>query len=111
MSRPEPTRDAPGGLRLDPVEGAIAVSAAPGDTAVQLPWLAPGVASLVAFTRPHRPSSWSTIRTDPAALLLLLRNLPHDQSPEPFRPQCGVPAALRLAHDLLAEPAVGVLNR
>src|SRR5437660_12171236 len=110
MSRPEPTRDAPGGLRLDPVEGAIAVSAAPGDTAVQLPWLAPGVASLVALTRPHRPVSWATIRSDPAALLLLLRQSRHDQPPEPFQPLRSALAALRLAHDLLGQPAAGVLD-
>jgi signal transduction histidine kinase len=96
---------------FDRIEGAIAVSAAPGDTAVQLPWLAPGVASLVALTKPHRPGSWTTLRSDPAALILLFRNSPHDQPPEPFQPQRGIPTALRLAHDLLAESPAGVLSR
>jgi len=86
------------------------VSAAPADTAVQLPWLAPGVASLVALTRPHQAASWPTILSDPAAVLLLLRQSPHDQPPEPFQPLRHAPAALRRAHDLLSRPHAGVLN-
>jgi two-component system, NtrC family, sensor kinase len=82
-----------------------------GDTAVQLPWLAPSVASLVALTRPHRPTSRPIIANDPGALLLLLRYFPHDQQPEPFQPTRSTLAALRLAHDLLAQPRAGVLNR
>ncbi|HEX4590214.1 MAG TPA: HDOD domain-containing protein, partial [Gemmataceae bacterium] len=86
------------------------MSAAPGDTAVQLPWLAPGVDSLVALTRPHRPITFPTLAADPAALLLLLRQSPHDQPPEPFQPLRSAPAALRLAHDLLGQPPAGVLD-
>jgi signal transduction histidine kinase len=110
MSRREPTRSAPGGLSLDPIEGAIAVSAAPADTAVQLPWLAPGVASLVALTRPDQPASWSAVATDPAAVLLLLRQFPHDQPLFPFRPLRHAPAALRLASDILGRPRAGILD-
>jgi two-component system NtrC family sensor kinase len=95
---------------LTSIEGAIAVSAALGDTAVRLPWLAPSVASLVALTRPHRTAFWTTIHTDPGALLLLLRQSPHDQSPEPFRPARLAPAALRAAHEFLGQPAAGVLD-
>lgn len=86
------------------------MSAALGDTAVQLPWLAPGVAALVAMTRPHRPDFWSTIRPEPGAVLLLLRHLPHDQPPEPFRPARLTLPAVRLAQRLLAEPQAGVFD-
>jgi signal transduction histidine kinase len=86
------------------------VSTAPGDTAVQLPWLAPGVAPLVALTRPHRPDSWPTIRSDAAALLLLLRNSQPDQPPNLFQPLDSPLAALRLAHDFLGQPPAGVLD-
>jgi two-component system NtrC family sensor kinase len=87
------------------------VNAVLGDTAVQLPWLAPSVASLVALTRPHRPASGPVIAADPGALLLLLRHSRHDQPPEPFRPTKSVAPALRLAHDLLGQPPSGVLDR
>ncbi len=87
------------------------MNAALGDTAVQLPWLAPSVASLVALTRPHRPASAEIIAADPGALLLLFRNSPHDQPPEPFRPTRSVSSALRLAHDLLRQSPSGVLDR
>ena len=81
-----------------------------GDTAVQLPWLAPSVASLVAMTRPQRPASASTIAADPGAILLLLRNSNHDQPIDQFRPTRCMAPALRLAHDLLGQPPAGVLE-
>jgi signal transduction histidine kinase len=93
------------------IEGAIAVTAAPAETAVQLPWLAPGVASLVALTRPDQPASWTAVITDPAAVLLLLRQIPHDHPHEPFRPLSHAAAALRLASDLLGRPQAGVLDQ
>lgn len=87
------------------------MSASLGDTAVELPWLAPNVASLVALTRPHRPESWAVVRSDPAAVLLLFRHFPHDRPPEPFRPMAYALPAVRSARERLASPAAGVLDR
>ncbi len=86
------------------------MSALLGESAVRLPWLAPSVASLVALARPHSPDAWSHVRSDPAALLLLLRHAP----PAPLPPQSCLtrcaPAAVGLAHDLLARPRAGTLG-
>ena len=79
------------------------MSVALGESAVHLAWLAPSVAPLVALTRPNRPAAWQTVRCDPGAVLLLLRHSPPDRPPEPFHPTRFAPAALRMAHDLLAQ--------
>ena len=44
----------------------------PGEAVLKLLWLAPGAASLAALAR-GGASAWSEIRTDPGAVLLLLR--------------------------------------
>ena len=59
----------------------------------ELPWLAPGVSSLVALCRPITSATWSIIRSDPGALLLLLRGLP-DLRPERLPALLGEPAVL-----------------
>jgi signal transduction histidine kinase len=46
----------------------------PGESAIELPWLAPSVGALVALARPDTPTRWSQVRHDPAALLLLARH-------------------------------------
>ncbi len=46
---------------------------APGDAAMELPWLPPSAAALAALTRPHSPSLWALVRHDPGCVLLLLR--------------------------------------
>ena len=50
-----------------------------GESAMQLPWLAPGVESLVALARTRLPSVWTQIRQDPGAVLLLARHFPKHQ--------------------------------
>lgn len=40
----------------------------------QLPWLAPGAASLAALGRCWGPTAWPIIRTDPGAVLLVVRH-------------------------------------
>jgi signal transduction histidine kinase len=55
----------------------------PGESAIRLPWLAPGTASLVALARTTSPAVWPTIRTDPGAVLLLARHLPADAATLP----------------------------
>jgi signal transduction histidine kinase len=81
-----------------------------GESAVLLPWLAPGVASLVALTRPHRPASARTLLSDPGALLLLFRQAPIDRAPEPFQLTQLAPAALYHALHVLDQPPAGYLD-
>ncbi len=47
----------------------------PGESAIELPWLSPGAASLVALARSSSPSVWLQIRHDPGAVLLIARHL------------------------------------
>ncbi len=55
-------------------EGVIAVRpAALGEAVTHLPWLTPAAASLVALARPAVDAGWRTVRTDPAAVLLVVR--------------------------------------
>src|SRR4051794_29129460 len=46
-----------------------------GEAAMDLPWLSPSVAALVALTRPSSAQIWPIVRHDPGALLLLARSL------------------------------------
>jgi signal transduction histidine kinase len=68
-----------------------------------LPWLAPAVSSLVALARPIAPSTWNAIRTDPGAVLLLLRATP-DVPPQNLPNLLVAPAVLELALRHLDEP-------
>jgi signal transduction histidine kinase len=52
------------------------------EAAAQLRWLSPGAAALAALARAPSPSAWAEVRTDPGAVLLLLR---HRDGP-PSRP-------------------------
>lgn len=66
-----------------------------GEAAIQLPWLSPCAASLVALARAPAAEAWVVVRTDPGCVLLLLRHaLPQ---PDPTR--------LSLFPTLLRDPA------
>lgn len=54
-----------------------------GEAALHLPWLSPCAASLLALTRAPEEGVWPALRTDPGAVLLLLRHTPADA---PFLP-------------------------
>jgi signal transduction histidine kinase len=73
------------------------VSASLGESAVQLPWLAPGVAALAALAR-REPPAHPAVAADPAAVLLLLR-FPDDSR-----------SALSAALAQLRRPRAGVLD-
>lgn len=47
----------------------------PGEAAMDLPWLAPSVASMTALARSQLPSVWAQLRTDPGVVLLTARVL------------------------------------
>ncbi len=53
----------------------------PGETAINLPWVSPSTASLVALARTDSADVWQTIRNDPAAVLLLARHFPAGSEP------------------------------
>ncbi len=46
-----------------------------GEAAMELPWLAPSVASMTMLARSSLPSVWLQVRTDPGVVLLLARLL------------------------------------
>src|SRR5262245_51528758 len=46
---------------------------APGEAAMELPWLPPSAGALAALCRPQSAPVWSQIRTDPGCVLLLAR--------------------------------------
>jgi two-component system NtrC family sensor kinase len=52
----------------------------PGESAIELPWLRPATASLVALARSSLPMAWTAIKSDPAAVLHLLRHFPTNSS-------------------------------
>jgi signal transduction histidine kinase len=68
-----------------------------------LPWLAPAVSPLVALARPITASTWNAIRTDPGAVLLLLRATP-DAPPQRLPDLLVAPAVLELALRHLDDP-------
>lgn len=45
-----------------------------GETVLDLPWVCPCAASLLALARQPIAAAWSTVRTDPACVLLLARH-------------------------------------
>src|SRR5579863_6872569 len=53
----------------------------PGETAINLPWVSPSAASLVALARADSADVWPAIRTDPGAVLLLAQHFPTDGEP------------------------------
>lgn len=55
---------------------------APGDAAMELPWLPPSATALAALTRPQSASLWALVRHDPGCVLLLAQV--HGDSAAPF---------------------------
>lgn len=49
---------------------------APGEAATHLPWLSPRASSLLAMARLPPAAAWEAVRSDPGAVLLLLRHGP-----------------------------------
>jgi signal transduction histidine kinase len=77
-----------------------------------LGWLAPGASSLVALAKPITPRTWAEVRTDPGAVLLIVRQLSprlQGQAPPPTRPSLPTllddPAILEGALGFLSRPA------
>jgi two-component system, NtrC family, sensor kinase len=64
-------------------ESSAHARTAPEAAAAPLRWLSPGAAALAALARVPSPSAWAEVRTDPGALLLLLRHHEAD-SGRPF---------------------------
>jgi signal transduction histidine kinase len=82
------------------MEGVTTVRAtAPGEAVIELPWLCPGADALAALAR--TPVPWATVRTDPGAVLLVVRhsnafsNPSRPPSPEEFLEPSLIQAALR----------------
>lgn len=70
----------------------------------ELSWLAPEVASLLFLARTPTASTWTAVRNDPAAVLLLLRAGP-DSAPQKLLEFLHEPAPLELALRHLEHPA------
>src|ERR1700722_20031154 len=91
------------------MEGAIVVRepAERAEAALQIAWLAPDVASLAALARPSSSSTWTTLRHDPGAVLLVLRcvEAPRFGSPDVFES----PAILEAAQHFLSRPGPGFI--
>jgi signal transduction histidine kinase len=61
-----------------PIEGAIVVRVpAVGEAAARLPWLSVCADSLLALARAPAAQAWETVRHDPAAVLLIVRQVAH----------------------------------
>lgn len=58
-----------------------------GERAAQLPWIWPDVHSLWALTQGYSPTTWCSLRRDPAALLLVLRHLSPFAAPDALVPE------------------------
>src|SRR6516162_446840 len=77
-----------------------------GEAATHLAWLCPSAASLVALARSPTATVWEQVRTDPGALLLILRQVPdHAASSLSFFPAVAhEPAVLLEAARFLEAP-------
>jgi signal transduction histidine kinase len=71
------------------------------EAVLDLPWLSPCAASLVALCRAATPEVWSAVRADPGCVLLVLR----EGRPLPSAPPETTPCRFSLP-DLLKDPAV-----
>lgn len=80
-------------------DGAYAVKASePGESAIHLPWLAPGSEALATLARAASADIWHSIKHDPGAVLYLLRHLPENADsfdPEIFARPTILDAALQ----------------
>jgi len=82
----------------------------PGETAINLPWVSPSTASLVALARADSADVWSTIRTDPGAVLLLAQHFPAGSEPVIPNSIFHAPDVLEMASRLLAEAPSAVVD-
>jgi len=76
---------------------------APGDAAMELPWLPPSATALAALTRPQSASLWAHVRHDPGCVLLLAQV--HGDSAAPFSNTLNCLSLLETALQLLANSA------
>lgn len=76
-----------------------------GEAAVHLPWLCPTTESLLALARESVGLAWLSVRDDPGAILLVLRNLPAASSASDFTREVDQVALLKSAERLLIENA------
>jgi signal transduction histidine kinase len=80
----------------------------PGETAINLPWVSPSTASLVALARADSSAVWPAIRTDPGMVLLLARHFPAGTEPNfpdsVFHTPDVLETALRQLHDVPWSP-------
>lgn len=79
---------------------------APGELATHLAWIPPRTASLLALARLPAPAAWARLRSDPGAVLLVVRSAGNPAGTPARYPQClsdgAIPAeALRLLDETL----------
>jgi two-component system, NtrC family, sensor kinase len=79
-------------------------SASVAEAVLRRAWLPPSAVSLTALARPPLPITWSTVRDDPGAVLLLLRRPSGDSSRPSFLTRMLAPAILDAAVRLLDAP-------
>ncbi|MFO0964473.1 MAG: hypothetical protein U0793_02635 [Gemmataceae bacterium] len=79
-----------------------------GDKALSLPWICPCASSLVSLAK-DGPAAWQRVRTDPGAVLLVMRATGSAAGVAvPFPSLFDHPNILKLAHSLLQPPSVWV---
>jgi two-component system NtrC family sensor kinase len=81
-----------------------------GEAATHLPWLAPGAASLVALGRLSAAEAWLEVRSDPGALLLVVRHGPAAAAKCFFPALLHEPAILEAAARLVELPGHGFVD-
>lgn len=74
-----------------------------GEAAVHLPWLCPTTESLLALARESVGLAWLSVREDPGAILLVLRNLLPASTASDFIREVDQVALLKSAERLLIE--------
>jgi two-component system, NtrC family, sensor kinase len=88
------------------IEGAIKLSVMEaGEAAVHLPWLCPTTESLLALARESIELAWLSVRDDPGAVLLLLRNVQSSSSGPDFLGDVNRASLLDAGQRLLLENA------
>jgi len=87
--------------------------------AARLTWIAPAAASLIALAKPITAQTWPTLRVDPGAVLLIVRQVSRRlpgvyPSSASHRPSLTTvlhdPTILDSAADLLSQPVEGVVD-
>jgi signal transduction histidine kinase len=81
---------------------------APGDAAMELPWLPPSATALAALTRPQSASLWAQVRHDPGCVLLLAQV--HGDSTAPFNDTLNCLSLLETALQFLSNSATPMID-